>query len=349
MQINRVKNSSEENQYMISENYSRTTYTDIYNTNVGKEDAGVDTLELSGDDNTPIISDNYSNASKSVISEAKVRNFLCEEDTKIIYLMDAYSRNEVTETDVKNCMYSEFYNIKSFYSNPDYLKDHECKTDSQILGRVYERMQKYNAVFMAQTCMLEGDKLAEMYGFGDNKRNVYYDSYYYNRCQETRRLLRETADEIAEQFGIKSPDYDDIEKNSPLVLDGGLDFNSCWNHQAVNRSICILNPDWSIKPGDNFTFFYSRYASKLTDNLSPLESQKGICIIGYNGNTWTIGVPFNDSTSLGPLADNFNVKELMLRTGTAIDATLLAYLDNFNVHTRAFSFEKEMSGNMFTL
>lgn len=52
MQINRVKNSSEENQYMISENYSRTTYTDIYNTNVGKEDAGVDTLELSGDDNT---------------------------------------------------------------------------------------------------------------------------------------------------------------------------------------------------------------------------------------------------------------------------------------------------------
>ena len=46
---------------------------------------------------------------------------------------------------------------------------------------------------------------------------------------------------------------------------------------------------------------------------------------------------------------NQNVKELMLRTGTAIDATLLAYLDNFNVHTRAFSFEKEMSGNMFTL
>ena len=31
MQINRVKNSSEENQYMISENYSRTTYIDIYN------------------------------------------------------------------------------------------------------------------------------------------------------------------------------------------------------------------------------------------------------------------------------------------------------------------------------
>ena len=60
-------------------------------------------------------------------------------------------------------------------------------------------------------------------------------------------------------------------------------------------------------------------------------------------------MPFNDSTSLGPLADNFNVKELMLRTGTAFDATLLAYLDNFNVHTRAFSFEKEMSGNMFTL
>ena len=95
MQINRVKNSSEENQYMISENYSRTTYTDIYNTNVGKEDAGVDTLELSGDDNTPIISDNYSNASKSVISEAKVRNFLCEEDTKICLLYTSDAADEL--------------------------------------------------------------------------------------------------------------------------------------------------------------------------------------------------------------------------------------------------------------
>ena len=349
MQINRVKNSSEENQCMISENYSRTADAYIYNTDISKDYAGVDTLELSGDDNTPIISSNYNDILKNERAESEMINFFWKEATKMSVLMDAYSRNEVTETDVKNCMYSEFYSIKYFYSNADYFKNHECKTDSQILGSVYERMQKYNAVFMAQTCMLEGDKLAEMYGLGDNKRNVYYDSYYYNRCQETRRLLRETADEIAEQFGIKSPDYDDIEKNSPLVLDGGLDFNSCWNHQAVNRSICILNPDWSIKPGDNFTFFYSRYASKLTDNLSPLESQKGICIIGYNGNTWTIGVPFNDSTSLGPLADNFNVKELMLRTGAVIDATLLAYLDNFNVHTRAFSFEKEMSGNMFTL
>ena len=60
-------------------------------------------------------------------------------------------------------------------------------------------------------------------------------------------------------------------------------------------------------------------------------------------------MPFNNSTSPGTLADNFNVKELLIRTGAAIDATLLAYLDNFNVHTRAFSFEKEMSGNMFTL
>ncbi len=349
MQINRLMSGSEENQCRIWKNYIGTTDADIYNTDVSSENAGVDTLELTGDDSSPIISDNYSDASQSIISEAKARRFLWNEIDKMSVLMNAYSRSEVTETNVKNCMYSEFYNIKYFYDNADYFKNHECKTDQQILGSVYERMQKYNAVFMAQTCMLEGDKLAEMYGFGDNKRNVYYDSYYYNRCQETRRLLRETADEIAEQFGIKSPDYDDVERNSPLVVDGGLDFNSCWNHQAVNRSMCILSPDWSIKPGDRFTFFYNSYVSILTDNLNPLGSQKGICIIGYSGNTWTIGVPFNNSTSPGTLADNFNVKELLLRTGAAIDATLLAYLDNFNVHTRAFSFEKEMSGNMFTL
>lgn len=149
------------------------------------------------------------------------------------------------------------------------------------------------------------------------------------------------------EWKAESIDYDKVERESMYTVDGALDFDSCWNHQAINRYLCTLE-ELQQKAGKGgqdtdeecFSFFYKECANPSIPGMITLETQMGILLIRLGAQSWKIDVPFNNSCVLGKLADQFNAKDLFEKSNAIGSPVLTRWLSWFTVFTRIRGHER---------
>lgn len=83
---------------------------------------------------------------------------------------------------------------------------------------------------------------------------VYYNADYYWQCEEMQELFRETADELADEYGAEHIDYAAVERNTKFTLDGGITYNGVWNataaqnHHEGNQSSAKITDEDAVPP-----------------------------------------------------------------------------------------------------
>lgn len=244
----------------------------------------------------------------------------------------SWGYGEISDSKLKSFFQDVCKDMRIYLTQGRYTMGKNEKDNKQIIGDVYERFQKFNVGAMVYLCFEKGGEIADCYGGSDKLDWVYYDADYYYKSEDLKKLLREAATEMAEEWETGTIDFEDIEKNSFLTVVGGLDFNSAWNRRAdMCRGVASLN-DFTILPEPGFSFFYQENKHRVVQ-YGTLEIQAGICIVKYGKDVWKMDVPFNNSCCLGELADYFNVSELFGRKGFVSDAGLLDFLSHFEVFT----------------
>ena len=254
----------------------------------------------------------------------------------------AYCLGEMTEEQIQKALIDACKDMRVYQVQMGHTSGVNAKDNGQIVGDVYEIFQKYNVRFMAMECFEAGSDIAEANGGKDQHNWVYYDSKYYEESQHLRGLLQEASNELAAGWNADFIDFEKIEKESRFTLDGKMDFNSVWDYQAHQRNICTMSGEW--QPQEHFTFFYQANKNKDFSGEYTLDSQAGICIVGFGGREWTLEVPFNNSVVLGKTADHFNAKDLFVEKSLYREPNLLRYLESFEVYTRFHGHNKTMKG-----
>lgn len=122
---------------------------------------------------------------------------------------------------------------------------------------MYEIFAKENQRAARNANYEEGGKINASYGSGYRSDDwTYYNADYYYKCDEIKRELRQAAQNLADQWGDGSIDFEEIERNSEYTLDGGFDFNSGWNFTYRNQAARSSMADESAVPPKDFKFFY---------------------------------------------------------------------------------------------
>lgn len=253
-----------------------------------------------------------------------------------------YCFGEMTEEQIRKALIDACKDMRVYQVQMGHTSGEEAKDNKQIIEDVYEIFQKYNVKFMTTKCFEAGNDIAEANGGKDKNNQVYYDSQYYEESQQLRDLLQEASNKLASEWNTDPIDFEIIEKESKFTLDGKMDFNSVWDHKAHQRNICTMLGEW--QPQEHFTFFYQENKNRNFAGEYTLDSQAGICIVGFGGREWTLEVPFNNSTILGEVADHFNAKDLFVKNSLYREPNLLQYLESFEMYTRFHGHNKTMKG-----
>ena len=163
-----------------------------------------------------------------------------------------------------------------------------CNTETDIgqkqavntLSLVYEYMSRANARNAVNQNMNEAEDFIVGTGlrkdqgdhFGNKKGVIYYNADYYHAFKEMQDVFKQTIDELAEKYGIAKPDYDALDR-SDRFPDGGITYNSVWNHRTYQENIVHHIADTQFiddgfEPERGFVFCE---AELLFDDNSDLE------------------------------------------------------------------------------
>ena len=99
------------------------------------------------------------------------------------------------------------------------------------LAGLYEYFSRANTRCACLQNEKEGEELLESKGLS------WRDAYYYNAdwywaCEDMQELFRETANELADEYGVEHVDFEAVEKNTKFKLDGGITYNGVWSSKV---------------------------------------------------------------------------------------------------------------------
>lgn len=196
------------------------------------------------------------------------------------YYDGGFTREEVMQK-VKNiCMDMRVYLVQDRYTN-----GYNAEDNRQILRDVYDVVQKANVRKAVGSSLKKGSELAEQFEDTGLYDWMYYSADDYYKSEDMRECIRQAIREMADEWGIEAPDFEEIEKNSQQVLDGGLDYNSVWQWHAWQRDVTRMT-DLDTAPPEGFSFFYKESKG--------IKDEQGYVEVGYQGKKWKADVPFNN-------------------------------------------------------
>lgn len=159
-----------------------------------------------------------------------------------------------------NTVFHESYDLmQEYYSGTKNCEDVKnyiteicrCNTETDIgrkqamnnLSLAYEYMSRANARNAVSQNMNEAEdfivvtELRKDYGdhFNNKKGVVYYNADYYHAYKEMQGVFKQTIDELAEKYGVEKPDYDALDRSNRFP-DGGITYNSVWNHRTYQEN-----------------------------------------------------------------------------------------------------------------
>ena len=203
----------------------------------------------------------------------------------------------------------------------------------QIINQMYEIFAKENQRAARNVNYMEGEKINASYGSSYRSDDwTYYNADYYYKCDEIKSELRQATQNLADKWGDSSIDFEEIERNSEYILDGGLDFNSGWNFTYRNQAARSSMADESLVPPKDFKFFFK-------EGMYPDSSvDKGLVRVWLGKKEYTRKVPFELSrTGIGNQI--FNAGELLQDDLSKSESyrEYSKFLSNFFVFTRWYS------------
>lgn len=106
---------------------------------------------------------------------------------------------------------------------------------TKYLAGLYEHFSRANTRNACTQNRKEGRELMEGNGMSSNG-SIYYNADWYYACEEMQELFRDTANELADEFGVEHVDFKYVEENTRFTLDGGITYNGVWSARVWQMS-----------------------------------------------------------------------------------------------------------------
>lgn len=270
---------------------------------------------------------------------ARLENRMFSETYEV---MKDYYNGRLSRDEVKDIFKEYFYH---YMGTTSALKE-ECSAEetkmsnnfvkqfaTSHLAGLYEYFSRANTRNACAQNMQQGQALMESNGMNWNG-TYYYNSDWYYACEEMQEMFRETADELADEYGAEHVDFKYVEQNTKFTLDGGITYNGVWdwmewqiNHdRAIGGS--FLDPD--MAPPRDFVYCSRAY----WDGKGDLE--------GIKDNIKKDKTAYSSMMFLMAAAKSTNAKESLLfdqkNYGSFSDweendiyTSALSFLKNFNI------------------
>lgn len=208
-----------------------------------------DCVELSLDSyKIPIGSDNYEDIKNMLTARshgniASMGSGMFHETSEV---MQDYYSGKLSSEDVKSILKEYFYHAmgtsleerKANGPQETPQSNHYAKNfASSYLAGLYELFSRANTRNACTQNMEEGKQLLESNGMRW-KGSCYYNADWYYACEEMQELFRQTANELADEYGAEHVDFNYVERNTKYTLDGGINYNEVWNFREWQ-----INPD----------------------------------------------------------------------------------------------------------
>lgn len=158
-------------------------------------------------------------------------------------VMKDYYSGKLNRDEVKDIFKEYFYH----YMGTSSAARQECSAEqvqpncylkqfaTSRLAGLYEYFSRANTRNACEQNSKEGKALMESNGVSWNGAH-YYNADWYYACEEMQELFRETADELADEYGVEHVDFQYVEKNTRFTLDGGITYNGVWDAVKWQRN-----------------------------------------------------------------------------------------------------------------
>lgn len=156
-----------------------------------------------------------------------------------------------------NTLFHESFDVmKAYYSGnttvddvSDYIRSlcsFGSADKSQIsnsLSTIYEHMSIANTRNAVNQNMREAERFFSETGlrqdtgdyYSNHKGIIYYNSDHYFACENIQTVIKNTLNELAQKYGVGSPDYERLNE-SRTFIDGGITYNGIWNQATLQTN-----------------------------------------------------------------------------------------------------------------
>lgn len=169
--------------------------------------------------------------------KSQMRPIPCFSHNKMFYetaeVMKDYYNGKLQKDEVKEIFKEYCYHAVGKPSDTNNV--YQQKKATQALAELYEFFGRANTRAANHLNSQEARELLEGSGVSASGY-VYYNADYYWQCEEMQEMFREAADELANEYGAETVDYEYVEKNTKFALDGGITYNGVWNATAERNN-----------------------------------------------------------------------------------------------------------------
>lgn len=140
-------------------------------------------------------------------------------------IMYDYYDGKLTQDDLKKLVKDYlYYSVGEAEQNNTFQQ----KRVTAILSRLYEMFTRGNVRNAVNRNHKEGQQFLKEMGL-EGSTEFYYNSKWYYACEEIQEMLRETANELSDEYGAEQVNFEEVIENTEYTLAGGLSFNGVWN------------------------------------------------------------------------------------------------------------------------
>ena len=308
-----------------------------------------DCVEISLDSyEIPPDADNYEEVRSMLKTQGSSKIISC--GNQMFYetynVMEDYYSGKLSRDEVKDIFKEYFYHYMGTSlaarqeSGAEGVQPGNCylkQFATSRLAGLYEYFSRANTRNACAQNRKEGNALMESNGMSQNGI-CYYNADWYYACEEMQELFRQTADELADEYGIERVDFQYVEKNTRFTLDGGITYNGVWD--AFKQQTSWEGSAWvqrqfldeNMAPPRGFVYFSTRNSwdgkGDLEGILNEIRSRRK----GYSSMMFIMAAAQGTSERDSLLLDPKNYSELSDWKEDEHYTKAISFLKNFNIN-----------------
>ncbi len=257
-------------------------------------------------------------------------------------VMEDYYSGKLSSEEVKNIFKEYFYyamgtTLKEREEGPvqeALNKTYRKQFATSFLAGLYEYFSRANTRTACAQNMEEGKRLMESNGMSW-KGTYYYNADWYYDCEEMQELFRETANELADEYGAEHVDFQYVEENTRFSLDGGITYNGVWDSRewqinydrAINGSFLDVN----MAPPKGFVYCSTAYWDGK-NGLDGIEDYMMKKKAGYASMMFLMAAVKNTEAKTSLLLEKKNYHSISDWKENDTYKEAISFLKNFNLN-----------------